>query len=232
VHGWLEWARPVVCVVTDGSGAAGRSRLDATEGVLQRAGASTGPLFGRLPDRAVYEALLAGDTSLFRRLAAELATALADVDYVVGDAAEGYNPTHDVCRLLIDAAVERVGRVRGRRPASYAFPLTGAPAAGLPDGSERVQLTLDDAALARKLAAARGYSALTDEVDVALVRLGVEAFRIEPFAPGEGGDGLGSGPPPYYERHGERRVAEGVYARVVRFREHVLPVARALRSAQ
>jgi hypothetical protein len=34
--------------------------------------------------------------------------------------------------------------------------------------------------------------------------------------------------PPFYETHGERQVAAGHYRRVLRFREHFLPAARAL----
>jgi hypothetical protein len=36
--------------------------------------------------------------------------------------------------------------------------------------------------------------------------------------------------PPYYESYGERQVAAGRYPRVLRFREHFLPVSRALRE--
>jgi hypothetical protein len=34
--------------------------------------------------------------------------------------------------------------------------------------------------------------------------------------------------PPFYERHGERRVREGRYADVLRWRRHLRPFARAL----
>ena len=37
--------------------------------------------------------------------------------------------------------------------------------------------------------------------------------------------------PPFYEAYGERQVAAGHYRSVLRFREHFLPVARALRSS-
>jgi hypothetical protein len=35
---------------------------------------------------------------------------------------------------------------------------------------------------------------------------------------------------PYYEEYGEKRVAEGKYGEVIRYREHVLPLAEALRQ--
>ena len=35
---------------------------------------------------------------------------------------------------------------------------------------------------------------------------------------------------PFYERHGERQRAAGFYERVIRYREHLVPIAEALRS--
>jgi hypothetical protein len=36
---------------------------------------------------------------------------------------------------------------------------------------------------------------------------------------------------PFYESHGEARAASGLYADVIRKREHMLPIARALWKA-
>jgi hypothetical protein len=60
-------------------------------------------MYGHLSDQEVYEAMLDQDVDLFVRLTVELAESLCldDVDYVVGDSAEGYNPTHDFCRTII-----------------------------------------------------------------------------------------------------------------------------------
>ena len=48
VHHWLERTAPVVCVLTDGSGANGRSRIGSTLGLLRLAGADAGPIFPRM----------------------------------------------------------------------------------------------------------------------------------------------------------------------------------------
>jgi hypothetical protein len=39
-----------------------------------------------------------------------------------------------------------------------------------------------------------------------------------------------NGRPPFYEEYGERQVAAGHYKRVLRYREHVLPLAAALKT--
>jgi hypothetical protein len=230
VHRWLELTRPVVFVLTDGSGSHGVSRLDSTTALLGQAGAAAGSIYGRLSDRELYRAILAGDLGLFTALADELAQGLAEVDLVAGDAVEGYNPGHDVCRLLLNAAVLHL-EAEGRRIANFDFPLVGAPDDCSPgDRSEALRLDLDEAALHRKLAAARTYPELAGEVDTALADHGSERFRVECLRPVH--YGLDIAPlfshPPFYETHGEKRVSLGLYGQVIRFREHLAPLATGL----
>jgi hypothetical protein len=229
VYGWMEAAAPRVCVLTDGSGSGGEARLESTTRVLAGTAARRGSIYGRMTDRAIYSAILERDFACFTGLADQLAAELAasDADCVVGDAVEGYNPSHDVCRLVINAALRLLG---GELP-SYDFLLVGAPD-GCPDSlrARAVWLELDDEALARKLAAARSYAELAGEVEAALGRFGVAPFRTECLRPVDLSERYGWDPAevPYYETYGEKRVAEGAYDRVLRFREHVQPLADAL----
>src|SRR5215210_7115197 len=116
VHGWLERERPEVFVLTDGSGSTGQSRVSSTVEVLRGAGAHPGSLFGRFRDSELYEVILDGRIEVLTGLARELADALIDrrVETVVADAIEGFNPSHDLCRLLTDAAVALASRRTGR----------------------------------------------------------------------------------------------------------------------
>lgn len=238
VHGWLEAARPIVFVLTDGSGHTGRSRLASTSALLRRAGGRPGPVYGRLTDPALYQAILDGSHHVFRALAEEIGQALAgeDVAAVVGDAAEGYNPGHDACRLIANAAVAMASRRLGRRIANFDFSLTGAwdgaRAEDLPPGSVRIRL--DEDAFARKLDAARAYTELAVEVEAALAEKGASVFRTEWLRrlPDPPPAYRFDGDPPDYERHGEERVTAGYYARVLRYREHMLPLAQALAQTQ
>lgn len=236
VYGWMEAERPLVFVLTDGSGSGGEARLESTTRVLERTGARAGPVYGWMSDRDIYSAILAHDFAAFQRLADELAQSLsaAGIDRVAGDAVEGYNPSHDVCRLVINAAVRMAGRARGDSIAAYDFPLVGAPD-DCPEAlrPRAVRLELDAEALDRKVDAARGYAELAGEVEQALARFGLAPFRTECLRPVDTEDRYGGWDPervPYYETYGEKRVAEGVYDRVLRFREHVQPLADALWS--
>ena len=227
LHGWLERVRPDVYLLTDGAGSLGTSRVPSTTRVVADAGAAAGGIFGRWTDRDLYAAILDHDHEPFLRLADELAALLvaADVTHVVGDAAEGYNPGHDACRLVIDCAVARTGLAITR----WDFSLVGRP--DVPAGPGVVaRLDLPPADLERKLAIAERYPDLVGEVDHARRTFGVAAFaheclrRLDDDAPWEPPAGV----VPFYEQFGEYQVAAGAYARVLRHREHMRPLAAAL----
>jgi hypothetical protein len=254
VHRWLETARPEVWVLTDGSGRTGRSRVDSTTRVLQATGASSGAIYGQMTDRDLYHAMLNLNHQRFTNLVDQLAAALIreEVDCIAGDAAEGYNPAHDVCRLIINAAARLVERKIDKRIANYDFNLVRAPG----DCSELLRaeslwLRLDDAAFARKLSAARNYPELQAEVDAALhgtpnknfpedsalhersrFTYGVTEtnnFRVECLRPVNSHLTTSfTNEKPFYEAYGERQVAAGHYTQVLRYREHVLPLAAKL----
>jgi hypothetical protein len=232
VYGWLAAARPVVQVLTDGSGSEGHSRIDSTTTLLDGVAATRGSIYGRMSDREIYRAILASDHGCFLALADELAAELVrhDISVVAGDAIEGFNPSHDACRYVINAAVRLASTRKGRTIASYAFPLDGPPdnGHGPADGALRVQL--DEGMLERKLQAARGYAELRWEVERALERFGAEPFRTECLWPVDLADPYGWDPArvPFYESYGAERVASGVYEHVVTFRDHVKPLADAL----
>lgn len=232
VFHWLEMVRPTVFVLTDGSGRLGHSRLPSTTRILDQAGASKGSFYGRLTDGEAYSAILNRDFDLFIKLARDLARFLIGdrVGYVAGDALEGYNPTHDVCRLVIGAAVEMANRSGNNEVASFDFLLTGAPDKSA--GNHDIRIELDDDAFVRKMAAARSYAELESEVNDAITSNPEQAFRVECLRPvRNNGIGFEQDTKPYYERYGEKQVAAGLYRDIIRYREHVLPLAEALHQS-
>ena len=282
LHGWLEQAKPYVCVLTDGGGRTGEPRLERTTEVLARAGATQGAIYGRLTDLDVYSAILNGDAELFASLVEELAQAFADqqIEYVVGDAAEGYSVAHDICRVMIGAAVELAERRHGHRVENFDFIVVGPPDLCPDELREHATwLHLDDDAFDRKVKAALSYTPklahdvqealegapflgvlrfsqpkLAGEIDVEVttsVRTAVEsrpdlqkqhsalrdgvpldAFRIECLRPvdNESGTHWTTGECPFYEFYGEKLVAAGRYEKVIRYEEHMLPLAQAIRA--
>ena len=233
VYGWMERHRPLYCCLTDGSGGSATSRIASTTRLLERAGATVGPLYGRFPDRDVYALLLDGRLDVFVGLATELAAALSatGVETVAGDAVEGFNPAHDVCRFVVDGAVRMVSRQTGRVIRNYEFvldtPLDDDPE---PSRAGTLWLRLDEAAMERKLGAARAYPEMRDEVEAAVMRLGRDALGVEclRLAATRSRMTRFETDLPVYELAGEIRVGQGVYREVIRYREHVLPVFAAI----
>jgi hypothetical protein len=235
VFHWMEQVRPLYCCLTEGSGGAGSSRMPSTDVVLERVGSRPGPIYGRYSDKEIYRFLLAGQTDVFAALVEELAGmfASAGIDEVAGDAVEGFNPSHDVCRFVIDGAVALAARRTGRPIDNRDFVLEARPDA-CPEASRDAAtwLRLDDAALDRKIDAALQYPELRPEVHAALERFGRSAFAVECLRPAATPLMLDAmdGEVPFYERYGEQRVREGRYAEIIRYRQHVLPVRAAIEA--
>ena len=237
VWGWMRLTRPLVAVLTDGAGHHGRSRLDLSRTVCTAAGATPSEHFGLMSDADVYQALLDGDVERFTGCAAILSDWLIaqGIEVVAGDAVEGYNPTHDLCRAIIDAAVRQASIVRPIE--TFAFDLTGRP--GPPaDGADAVAVALDAETLAAKLDTCESYGravggTLLDEIHQMLAAFGSEPFGTEYLRrhdPWTAAAGEHSGGRPFYETYGEQRVSSGHYQQVIRQAEHLEPVQRALRA--
>jgi hypothetical protein len=232
VYQWLRLARPVCFVLTDGSGRSGKSRLDSTTKLLEQNGAQPGSIYGRLTDHAFYAAILKGEFKLFIDLAAELARELMqqEIAYVVGDAVEGYNPVHDLCRFMINAAVEIANRKRNQPLLNFEIFLTSQADNPPRRVSGDMWIDLDEESLSKKLEAARAYTEITSDVDRILNQEGIHAIQTERLrSTRDCSPRDGAAETPYYELYGEKQVAAGHYEHVVRYREHVIPVVEALR---
>jgi len=276
MHGWLEQTRPYVCILTDGGGRSGEPRLSRTSEVLDRAGATQGTIYGRLTDLEVYAAILKGDSELFAGLVEELCEAFVaeEIEYVVGDAAEGYSVAHDICRTMIDAAIELAAYRYGHTVENFDFLVVGRPEES--HNHDAITIHLDDDAYTRKINAALAYTPkLAQDVQAALggapfqgIRrfsepqlaggvdvevsasvLGalaphpklkarfadiiegvpLDAFRVECLRP-VGNASENDCEPLFYELYGEKLVAAGRYEKVIRYHEHMLPLARAIRA--
>ena len=235
VFGWIAAHRPQVHVITDGSGRHGVSRLASTARLLVEAGARPGEVFGSISDAAIYRALVETNIPFFLDLLERLAGSFLQhgVDFVCGDATEGFNPTHDICRALVNAAVAMVERATGRGIPNYEFCLTEWEQSRQ-DVHDRqcLHMRLEDDLLRRKLEAALAYGELKEEVAKAIAIRGEKYFQIECLrkvstraTEGE------STEKPFYETFGEQRVAEGGYTSVIRYQQHMLPVLEALGRA-
>jgi hypothetical protein len=228
LHGWLEQTRPDVFVLTDGSGSGERSRLGSTRAVLEDAGARPGDVFGDFTDRELYAAILERDAARFQSLAETLADRFVRgrVDYVVTDAAEGYNSGHDLCRIVVEEAASLAAAARGRAVKVFDYTLVSVGRRT----AENFAFRLSAEAVQRKVKAASGYPEMAGEVEAAL-RRDPEALHVEILRPASDRPlalALDTGEKPFYETYGEQQVAAGLYPQVIRLHEHLLPLAAAI----
>jgi hypothetical protein len=224
LHHWLEKARPRVFVLTDGSGS-GASRIRSTIEVLDATGCTAGSILAPFTDHEIYRMLLDGEVDRVLAMTLNLAEDLVEhgIRAVVADACEWYNPTHDLCAVTARLAAQRASLIRGSSIACYGYAVTQAASV------TGETLELDDAALARKTLAAHRYDALSLEVENLLARVGPDALRREVLQP-IAADVLLPAPTskPFYETHGESRVAAGRFSTVIRYEQHFRPFVEKL----
>ena len=249
----MERVRPVVAVLTDGSGTTGRSRLDSTSRVLDACGATPGPVYGGVTDQDCYAALLAHDHDFFIGMAEDLAEMLvaSRIESVVGDASEGWNPIHDIWRSVIDTAVVLASDRLPRGIANFDFLLFASHAAAAANAqAEAIVVTLDEQTYERKLASGELYPELHAEVKVAISgstadmvrspqlsaaldkRLGglnCDSYRVELLRPA-GDFRPAPAEPLVYELYGEAMVAAGRYKEAIRYDRHLQPAEARLRQ--
>lgn len=235
VFGWMSEQKPRVYAITDGSGRHGVSRTSSTATLLAGLRAPRGELFGCISDAEMYRAILEQRLPVFYRMVDQLAASFLthQIDCVAGDAAEGFNPTHDLCRGLINSAVLLTQRMTGSEILNLEFSLTEweQGCTGMAHDGRCLHWILNDRALAKKMAAAGQYAELKEEVRRAVAQCGEEYFRTECLrrSAGAGWPDMCTGMPAY-ETWGEQRVGEGQYQTVIRFKEHILPILNALRD--
>ncbi|MGJ0485918.1 MAG: hypothetical protein ACR65R_15500 [Methylomicrobium sp.] len=228
--------QPIVAALTDGSGHTGHSRLEISKKFLGEVGATPSSFYGISSDREIYARILAQDHAFFMGLSNSFADLLIEqgADIVAGDSIEGYNPSHDLCRLVIDRAVKLASNELGRRIENYTFPLVGHPSAeGSSEGGMVVDLSPDE--LRFKLSESLRYAekaggVLDSEIAESITKYGVNAFGKEILRNEDSGAALTKWEinQPHYEKYGEQQVRAGFYKQAIKYQEHIAPLARAL----
>ncbi|ESS72130.1 hypothetical protein MGMO_70c00250 [Methyloglobulus morosus KoM1] len=236
ILGWVKRMQPIVVALTDGSGHIGQSRLEISRKFLGEAGATPSRLYGMSSDREIYSKILEQDHLFFLGLAESVANLLIDqsTEFVAGDAIEGYNPSHDLCRLIIDRAVRLASNERGQIIKNYAFPLVGDPSlGGYFENNMTIKLSSDE--LTFKLSESQRYiektgGVLASEVAISVTNYGKAAFGTEVFHVEDSSAALANfeQEQPYYELYGEQQVKAGFYKQAIKYREHIAPLARRL----
>src|SRR3954447_24801100 len=218
---WMERERPLVFILSDGSGGAQSSRLGYSVSAIRATGARLIEGSGERSDRDWYAAILRRDIPAFRQAADAIAAAalIVHAPLVVSDAADGYNPLHDLCQAIAGAVVARIARD------SKAPEFRVSPATASAMGSKAVAWKLEDEAVRRKRLAISANTPLAEEIARLLAEapdvLHTEQLLVPTFDWPENWT-------PEWEAFGRKRVKEGRFAAAITYRDHVLPIAKAL----
>ena len=234
LFGWLRQAKPLIAILTDGSGSTGISRIDLSEKLVAATGGEI-VMPGRFAESELYDIMLHADVAPLAQMVGELAERMRaeGTRMIVCDAGEGYHPGHDLCLPLATRAAELCRGAGGAAQIRQCeYRVVGDPRAG---GAKELVLALDDATLRDKIRESRSYAAasgdvLSQEVQYMFETYGEDSFRYEGLSPAgteaaQLHDGLR-----YYERRGEERVREGRYRQVLRHATHIAPLVAALQA--
>ena len=233
VHRFLEIYKPFFYIITDGSGSSGNSKVGNAVDIIENCAAKASPVMCRFSDAEMYRIIKEYDTETLTKLVDEIVADLErnDIDLVVGDAAEGFNPTHDLCRYLVNAVVKIYGTKKGGDIGNFDFLLHGPPGFCPPevkDESIRIELNKED--FGRKMSSIRNYPDIAVDIEHAFRNYGETAFQTECLRPVKAPNQYTAWDTdmPYYESYGSKRVKEGVYSDVISFEQHLLPLAKYL----
>lgn len=236
VLGWVQRLRPIVVALTDGSGNTGKSRLDISRAMLTATGGTPSSLYGMTSDREIYSKIFKQDFDFFLGLSDSIARLLIEqrTEVVVGDAIEGYNPSHDLCRLIIDRAIRLVKNELNWNIKNYVFALKEHPHFHDID-SKILMIELSPDELALKFSEAIRYAdivkgTLGKEILESIEYYGEDIFSKEGFSCQNSSAVLNKFDKerPYYESYGEQQVNEGFYKQAIYYSKHIAPIARAL----
>ena len=224
---WLERVRPLLCVLTDGSGS-GQSRVSSSFDLAASSGSKPGPVMGAFTDVAIYDAMMSGDVTEVAAATRLIAEALVaeGVECVVADAFEFYNPTHDLCAVLATFAARIAAAASGSTIQRYDYAVTeSTPTSGL-------VLHLDASDVARKTSAAYRFENLAKDVDALIAAVGTSDLAREVLRPVSMEIVLPRADrKPFYEARGEERVKAGRYRTVLRYEQHFVPFVHALAAS-
>jgi hypothetical protein len=223
--------KPDVFILTDGSGLNKASRIHETIRILDSLGAKFQDSIRIFTDIELYNIILEQDLSEILLYKNSLKDIIIrnQYDIIVGDALEGFNPTHDICRYLINGIVSDISVNNNLEEIlNYDLVLDSAPNnISIDNNVEGLSFQLSYEEFQMKVNAAMNYPELKYEVDTAIEKYGKEVFSWESFGRVSDLNQISNWDTlkPYYECFGEKRVGEGSYSRVITFENHIRPIA-------
>lgn len=236
VFRFLEIYKPRVYVLTDGSGNHGISRIDSTRRIIKQTGATASPIMGKFTDKEIYTIMREGNIQPLLDTIDEIIADISNnhIESIVGDSIEGFNPTHDLCRYMINGIVKKYERQTGQTIPNYEFYLDGPPHT-CPEGMKELAMwiRLSDDDFNKKYEACKNYPEIIKDLEELIAKHGKAPFQVECIWPVKNLNNYSTWntEEPFYETYGKNKVATGEYKEVIGYRTHLLPLAKKLAGA-
>jgi len=231
VFHFLSTYKPRVYILTDGSGNDLESRVHRSVRVIEQAGASLSGVAGKFSDKEIYRIIREGDLApLYQTIDEIIADMIAhDIDAVAGDSIEGFNPTHDLCRYMINSIVKNYSKRVQKAVPNFEFYLDGPPHI-CPEKlkEESLWLRLSDEEFERKYEACKNYPEIMVDLEALIAKHGKAMFQVECLWPVKDMNKYSSWTTtePYYETYGKKKISSGTYQEVITYESHLLPLAK------
>lgn len=223
--------KPDIFIITDGSGSNNISRIDNSIKIIESLGARYVKLFEPLSDNKIYTFIREGNISEINKIKEIISEKIISEKYdlIVGDELEGFNPTHDLCRYIINSIIKDCQIKLNRTIKNYSFDLDKAPTEIKSTGS-KISFELNELELEQKYNAAINYDELKFEVEKVLKLYGKQAFKYEFYTQVIDLNNLKNWDEisPQYEKYGKERVKDGLYTEIIEFEKHMKPIALSL----
>lgn len=224
LYKFVELYKPRVYVITDGSGNTGHSRMYNTINIIEQLGAEVSTIAGYFSDKEIYRIILEQDFTSASRLLNDMMKDLLSFspDIIVGDALEGFSPTHDLCRYIISKLTTELTQKHHVKIDGYDFLLDGMMTKE--DSNSAIGIELSDQDFLRKYKAAEAYQELAYEMKVAIDKFGEAAFKTEYIRPvlNNASNPVWSDIP-FYEKYGMEKIKAGVYKEAITYQHHMKP---------
>jgi len=227
----LKQYSPDVVFLTTGSGADNKPRIDESIKLMESLNLTVHYPFEPLSDCQIYNLILGGDLASFIGIKESLIQFVHKLGYelLIGDALEGFNPAHDICRYLINGVVADLQP--DHKILNYDILLDQLFLVDQePTTTDHIRLDLNEEEKREKIESCKKYKPIRTEVNRFIATYGEDFFGKESMRPVHDIFKLKSwdGPAPHYEMHGKKRISEGVYQSLILFETHIKPIAEGL----
>lgn len=230
-YNFMSVYKPDIIFLTNGSGRNNQPRITQSINLIKSLGLKAYFPFESYSDRQIYDLILSNSIDSFLSTKLALKEFILEQKYqvILGDALEGFNPSHDLCRYLINSIViDLENKIEIKNYEFFQDDVRKNQTSV--KKPEDIILELNEDELQKKMDACINYPEIKSEVDKFVAQYGKSFFTLEFFRKVEEPKKIIGWDTefPYYEEFGRKRIVEGTYKQLISFENHMKKLAHSL----